>query len=154
MQNTMVREWELSMHPRTHPPRCGRHPRALSRRRCVSLATKSTPSSAPSCLRSIRMRSPAICRLSSSTSIRLLSRPHGIPSGRRYKLVPSLYGASMMQAYEHVALMEMKPHVYAIVERAYRTAAQGGGSQSLIISGESGAGKTESTKVSGTTVGE
>ncbi|KAL3916161.1 MAG: hypothetical protein SGPRY_006940 [Prymnesium sp.] len=39
------------------------------------------------------------------------------------------------------------PHIYTSVERIYKRVTEGEGSQSLIISGESGAGKTESAKV-------
>ena len=52
-----------------------------------------------------------------------------------------------MAGYEHSNLVDSPPHIYALVEGAYRKAVRGGGSQSLIISGESGAGKTESTKL-------
>ena len=52
-----------------------------------------------------------------------------------------------MSAFEQSTLVDAPPHVYALVEGAYRKAVHGGGSQSLIISGESGAGKTESTKL-------
>ena len=48
---------------------------------------------------------------------------------------------------ESVRTRTPKPHVYATVERVYTRAISGEGSQSLIISGESGAGKTESAKV-------
>eukprot|EP00966_Prymnesium_polylepis_P165828 3833058-Prymnesium_polylepis.1 len=64
-----------------------------------------------------------------------------------YKFISQLCAEDVMNSYEHLATTEMPPHVYAIVERAYRKACHGGGSQSLIISGESGAGKTESTKI-------
>ena len=64
-----------------------------------------------------------------------------------YKLINGLYGEAPMKSYEPLPSMEMVPHIYAVVERAYRKACHGRGSQSLIISGESGAGKTESTKV-------
>ena len=52
-----------------------------------------------------------------------------------------------MRAFARLAPLDMAPHVYATTERAYRKACAGGGSQSLIVSGESGAGKTESIKV-------
>ena len=64
-----------------------------------------------------------------------------------YKPIPSLYGEAAMSAFEQSTLVDAPPHVYALVEGAYRKAVHGGGSQSLIISGESGAGKTESTKL-------
>ena len=64
-----------------------------------------------------------------------------------YKPIPHLYGEQAMGAFEGSTLVDAPPHVYALVEGAYRKAIRGGGSQSLIISGESGAGKTESTKL-------
>jgi len=64
-----------------------------------------------------------------------------------YKMIPSLYGEARMKEFLSVPSIDMQPHIYAVVERAYRKACNGAGSQSLIVSGESGAGKTESTKV-------
>ena len=64
-----------------------------------------------------------------------------------YKPIPALYGEAAMQLFESGSLVDVAPHVYALVEASYRRAVHGGGPQSLIISGESGAGKTESTKL-------
>ena len=64
-----------------------------------------------------------------------------------YKQIGRLYGEEPMRAFEGKPLLNARPHVYAIAEEACRKARRGGGSQSLIISGESGAGKTESTKL-------
>ncbi|KAL1526140.1 hypothetical protein AB1Y20_014868 [Prymnesium parvum] len=61
---------------------------------------------------------------------------------------PSLYGDAPMAASHHSAATPRPiPHVYTTVERLYSRVTRGEGSQSLVISGESGAGKTESAKL-------
>ena len=64
-----------------------------------------------------------------------------------YHLIPGLYSIPPLGAplRDYAALGE--PHVYAVAERAYKAMLAGGGrSQALIVSGESGAGKTEACK--------
>ena len=61
--------------------------------------------------------------------------------------VPHLYGEHMMYYYKDRMLGELSPHVYAIAEHAYRQMSLYGQSQSVLISGESGAGKTETSKL-------
>ncbi|KAL8122002.1 hypothetical protein AgCh_018654 [Apium graveolens] len=63
-----------------------------------------------------------------------------------FQRLPHLYGNDLMQQYKGVALHELSPHPFAIADSAYRKMIKEGISQSILVSGESGAGKTESTK--------
>ncbi|CAF1462018.1 unnamed protein product [Adineta ricciae] len=63
-----------------------------------------------------------------------------------YKELLSLYSGNTIKQYNGKSLGTMPPHVYAIGDKAYRDMRTIKQSQSIIISGESGAGKTESAK--------
>ncbi|XP_073014429.1 protein OPAQUE1-like isoform X1 [Typha latifolia] len=61
--------------------------------------------------------------------------------------LPHLYNEHMMEQYKGVQLGELSPHVFAVADASYRAMMNDGRSQSILVSGESGAGKTETTKL-------
>ncbi|KAJ8389356.1 hypothetical protein AAFF_G00120640 [Aldrovandia affinis] len=63
-----------------------------------------------------------------------------------YYDIPKLYSPDTIQKYRGRSLGTLPPHVYAIADKAYRDMRVLKMSQSIIVSGESGAGKTENTK--------
>ncbi|XP_062406205.1 myosin VIa isoform X1 [Sardina pilchardus] len=63
-----------------------------------------------------------------------------------YVDLPKLYSPDTIQQYRGRSLGTLPPHVYAIADKAYRDMKVLKMSQSIIVSGESGAGKTENTK--------
>ena len=88
-----------------------------------------------------------------------------------YKDIKDLYSGSTIKSYDGKSIGTMPPHVFAIadkvrltkkkilwesyhmyVEQAFRDMKVMKQSQSVIVSGESGAGKTESTKESWETI--
>ena len=58
----------------------------------------------------------------------------------------SIYGHEHMSPYVNKPLGLLEPHVYAMAEEAYKSMLKSKASQSLVVSGESGAGKTETNK--------
>ncbi|KFK29930.1 hypothetical protein AALP_AA7G196700 [Arabis alpina] len=64
-----------------------------------------------------------------------------------FKKLPHLYNGYMMEQYKGAPFGELSPHVFAVSEVAYRAMIDDGQSQSILVSGESGAGKTETTKL-------
>ncbi|XP_062324379.1 unconventional myosin-VI-like isoform X5 [Osmerus eperlanus] len=63
-----------------------------------------------------------------------------------YYDIPKLYSPETIKQYHGRSLGTLPPHVYAIADKAYRDMRVLKMSQSIIVSGESGAGKTENTK--------
>eukprot|EP01091_Cochliopodium_minus_P002670 TRINITY_DN1251_c0_g1_i2.p1 TRINITY_DN1251_c0_g1~~TRINITY_DN1251_c0_g1_i2.p1 ORF type:complete len:527 (-),score=175.60 TRINITY_DN1251_c0_g1_i2:1721-3274(-) len=57
-----------------------------------------------------------------------------------------IYGQKVINDYVSKKIYENPPHVYAIAEAAYRNMRSNNANQCVIISGESGAGKTEASK--------
>ncbi|PRP79831.1 putative myosin XI [Planoprotostelium fungivorum] len=57
-----------------------------------------------------------------------------------------IYGKNVIDTYAGQPLGKLSPHVYAISEDAFRSMLIDGANQSILVSGESGAGKTETTK--------
>ncbi|KAJ0718398.1 putative myosin ATPase [Helianthus annuus] len=64
-----------------------------------------------------------------------------------FQKLPHLYDAHMMQQYKGAPFGELSPHVFAIADTSYRAMVNEGKSNSILVSGESGAGKTETTKM-------
>ncbi|KAM5553425.1 myosin-6-like [Rosa sericea] len=64
-----------------------------------------------------------------------------------FQKLPHLYDTVMMKKYKGMAIGELNPHPFAIADAAYRQMINEGISQAILVSGESGAGKTESTKM-------
>jgi myosin-7 len=62
-----------------------------------------------------------------------------------FKSLP-LYGYEVIKRYINPFLHGLPPHVYLISSRAFITMRDTGRNQSILFSGESGAGKTEATK--------
>eukprot|EP00049_Salpingoeca_infusionum_P017514 m.353252 g.353252 ORF g.353252 m.353252 type:complete len:1850 (+) comp16718_c0_seq1:158-5707(+) len=63
-----------------------------------------------------------------------------------YKKLDSLYGAAKIDEYNGQTIGDLPPHIYAIANEAYHAVWKTEQNQAVLISGESGAGKTESTK--------
>uniref|UniRef100_V9K7Z7 Myosin-11 n=1 Tax=Callorhinchus milii TaxID=7868 RepID=V9K7Z7_CALMI len=62
-----------------------------------------------------------------------------------YKMLP-IYSEKIVDMYKGKKRHEMPPHIYAIADTAYRSMMQDREDQSILCTGESGAGKTENTK--------
>uniref|UniRef100_A0A914V882 Unconventional myosin-VI n=1 Tax=Plectus sambesii TaxID=2011161 RepID=A0A914V882_9BILA len=63
-----------------------------------------------------------------------------------YQQIKDLYNSATIKQYQGKSLGVLPPHIFAIADKAYRDMKRLKESQSIIVSGESGAGKTESQK--------
>ncbi|XP_062402519.1 unconventional myosin-Va [Sardina pilchardus] len=62
-----------------------------------------------------------------------------------YESLP-IYGCDIINAYSGQNMGDMDPHIFAVAEEAFKQMARDEKNQSIIVSGESGAGKTVSAK--------
>ena len=63
-----------------------------------------------------------------------------------FKRIPGVYDDSVKEVYKGANWSQLDPHVFAIAEMSYQSMVMHNQSQSLLVSGESGAGKTETNK--------
>lgn len=63
-----------------------------------------------------------------------------------FQLYPSLYGANVINKYRTCGNQNLPSHPYLTASNAYRQLFESCTPQSILVSGESGAGKTETTK--------
>ncbi|KAI6182172.1 Myosin motor domain-containing protein [Aphelenchoides bicaudatus] len=63
-----------------------------------------------------------------------------------YEQLEGLYSSKTIEDYRGKSLGTLSPHIFAIADKAYREMRRSNESQSIIVSGESGAGKTECQK--------
>ncbi|ORZ24355.1 P-loop containing nucleoside triphosphate hydrolase protein [Absidia repens] len=63
-----------------------------------------------------------------------------------YRKLP-IYSDESIQSYRGRRRGEMPPHIYTVADQAYHDMLQDKENQSILITGESGAGKTENTKI-------
>ena len=66
---------------------------------------------------------------------------------RQYEVYPGTYDQSAMERYKGAKAEDLEPHIFAVAERIFiGLKDKGVNAQSVVVSGESGAGKTEANK--------
>jgi myosin-5 len=93
----------------------------------------------PGILHTLRVRYELDMIYTYSGQILIAVNPH--------KPLKHLYGERMMEQYKGTVLGDLSPHTYAVAEAAYAAMMIDENRQAILISGESGAGKTESAKM-------
>eukprot|EP01102_Stenamoeba_stenopodia_P002108 TRINITY_DN11872_c0_g1_i1.p1 TRINITY_DN11872_c0_g1~~TRINITY_DN11872_c0_g1_i1.p1 ORF type:complete len:1388 (+),score=341.30 TRINITY_DN11872_c0_g1_i1:151-4314(+) len=64
-----------------------------------------------------------------------------------FKAIPNLYNTQTIDQYRNPdSIPSAPPHIFAVASKALSNLVKGGRSQSILINGESGSGKTEATK--------
>uniref|UniRef100_H2Z8V7 Myosin motor domain-containing protein n=1 Tax=Ciona savignyi TaxID=51511 RepID=H2Z8V7_CIOSA len=69
-----------------------------------------------------------------------------VVSTNPYKSLP-IYDSEMIERYRGRNLYELPPHIYSVSDLAYRSMKNYGRDQCIMITGESGSGKTEASKL-------
>lgn len=64
-----------------------------------------------------------------------------------FRDIRGLYGSGVMKSYVSKTDYQNPPHAYTVAERAYRSMLNNLGKECIIITGESGAGKTQSSHI-------
>jgi len=64
-----------------------------------------------------------------------------------WKSISGLYDDATMRAYQHASsAASLPPHAFAVAKRSFEGVCRTGADQAILVSGESGAGKTETSK--------
>ena len=131
-----IRERCAAAAPAPPPPRealTGEVPDAVPATGTPAATSTRTPRS--SSLPSTRTPTPG-CALSSAA----------VRRGRRVYPPGRSYSDAKIADYAGKGIGRLPPHVYALANRAFQSMRASGKSQSMVVSGESGAGKTETCK--------
>lgn len=92
----------------------------------------------PSVLHAIKLRYSQLNIYTFSGIVLIATNP--------FQRLDQLYSSDIINAYAGKKRGELEPHLFAIAEDAYRCMKRDGKNQSIVVSGESGAGKTVSAK--------